>query len=150
MISLCGLACLFLAALVLNQVLCYCVCVSLYLSSSVLYCLFSLTALTQRWPQYNNSSSEGKKKAEGELRKLCQRRGLAETELWQYGCFSFSFSLTVVLPCFQQTTSHTQREESLYRECKHCTGSGKHIIFTSFLGCIPLFNPTFLHKYLLL
>lgn len=120
-----------------------CVCVSLYLSSSVLYRLFSLTALTQRWPQYNNSSSEGKKKAEGELRKLCQWRGLAETELW-------IFSLTVVLPCFQQTTSHTQREGSLYRECKHCTGSGKRIIFASFLGCIPLYNPTFLHKYLLL
>lgn len=62
----------------------------------------------------------------------------------------FFLFLTVVLPCFQQTTSHTQREGSLYRECKHCTGSGKHIIFMPFLGCIPLFNPRFLYKYLLL
>lgn len=124
---------------------CVCLCTFL-LVFCILWCLFSLTALTQRWPHYNNSSSEGKKKTEGELQKLCQRRGLAETELWQYGYFSFSFSLTVELPCFQRTTSQTQREGSLYRECKHSTGSGKRIIFTSFLRCIPLFNPMFLHK----
>lgn len=75
----------------------------------------------------------------------CRRQNYGNTAIF------LSFSLTVVLPCFQQTTSQTQREGSLYRECKHCTGSGKHIIFTSPKPMHQsLFNSTFELKKLLL